>query len=147
MSHIADQIMAFVETTLTCLTTTGSNVRRSQVYDWPASTSHAISISLGSDRKVLPYKKTTVDSDLEINITAHVKVASSLDLDSELLKIRTEINQALSAATKPAPVIDYWESDVSAVFIDQPYEKPIASLLIPWVFRYRRLTADPENWS
>ena len=111
MAHAADGVVDFVVTTLTGLTTTGSNVFRRRVYDVPDANLPALIINMGADtargdsgRANIAY----IDSDLEVNIVIMAK--DSDDLDGTLLDIRAEIDAAFSTAyaTKPATVLDYW---------------------------------------
>jgi hypothetical protein len=140
MAHPSDAVLDFIQTTLTGLSTTGSNVFRTRVYDIPDANIPAITISIGSDTARGDSGRSNIafiDSDLIINL--NIKVKSKDDLDGALTDIREEIFQAFKAAydTRLASILDYWEIGAAEPETFEADTKK-ADMLVNYNFAYRR---------
>lgn len=94
--HRAESILEAVKTTLTGLTTTGTNVERSRVY--PPDSLPALSINKGKDeREPNPSTMGTVESNIEIKIVVYVK---SEAFTTDLNQICAEVYAAMMASNR-----------------------------------------------
>lgn len=140
MAHVADSVIGFVVTTLTGLTTTGTNVFRQRVYDIDDGKLPALCIYMGSDIASDPDGRvniTYIDSVLSVAID--IKAKDRADLDGALLDIRAEVEAALSAAysSRPASVIDYWWASADDPETSESDTRK-GSMRLVYNFHYRR---------
>jgi len=147
MTHRAEQIMAVVTTTLTGLTTTGSNVVRGRASDdeFAGNIENALSIYQGSDEPDAD-SWPIMDSALTVYVDLHVKKITGA-IDTQLNLIREEVTKALHAVEKLglAFVIDVEEGTAGEPEITGAGEKPAAIMRTTWVIKYSRNYNDPGN--
>lgn len=93
MTHRAESILAAVTTTVTDLTTTGSNVVRGLVY--PRDVDYALSVDMGPEIPIKEPNASYQDCYLEVQITAYVKDTGGVD--TALNKIEAEVYAAMMA--------------------------------------------------
>ena len=145
MPHRAEQIMAAVETILTGLTTTGTNVERSRIYEIPAGIDAALSIQMGADEINDDGNMAFIDRLLNIEVIAHVKATSAIDTTLNL--IRREVHVAMYADRRlglgESIVIDTVVNDDGAPELSDRLEKPVALQTLNYIVRYRHSVADP----
>lgn len=143
-----EEIMTTVLTALTGLTTTGVNAFRGRVYALEEGEVPALTIYMGPDEPLGadgPNNFTTLDSDLIVRVTAHVKSATT-QTDTLLNLIRGEVHAALMADVTQGLSYVYTtiplgtdEPDVSG-----EGDQPTASMDINWLFRYRSAVSTLE---
>ena len=143
--HRAESILQSVETTLTGLTTTGTNIQRGRVY--PIETTPALSVYMGSDDTSGDYGATNVgfvDRVLEVIIRSHIKLTSTLDTD--LNKIRAEVYAAMMAdyTLGLSYVINTWLVSDAQPSLSADSEQPTATQDMTYRVHYRHSYASAE---
>lgn len=143
--HRAEQIVVDVITTLTGLTTTGTNVFRGRVYPLQTANLPGLCVFQGPDRPQETSSYTHIDSDLTVYVDIYVK-SSTAQVDTLLNQIRKEVVIALSASYTQGLsfVIDTVEGDADEPDLNGDSDQPAARLRTSWVFRYRRSRSDPS---
>ena len=144
MTHRAESIVSAVVTTLTGLTTTGSNVFRGRVYAVPDASLPALCVYQGEDKIIGQYSQAKYDCAITITVEALVKT-SSTQVDTTLNTIREEVVEALQADYTQglAYVLNTIEGDTSAPELSGEGDKPSAAVRMEWQFHYRRSRTDP----
>lgn len=132
---IAEQILDALTTTVTGLTTTGSNVQRARVYPFAESVNSALTIFMGADEVLQVQANDYIDWELTVVFMAHARATGNPD--QTLNQIRKEIHAAIMADhTQGGLVID-----TNPVIAEEPElssgDKPIASMRIEFSFQYR----------
>ena len=144
-----EQIMAAVLTLITGLTTTGSRVVRGRVYSLDTDSSPALSLYQGADEPLeaenLGWPK--LDSELTVNIQAHVKSSSS-QVDTLLNLIHKEVVIAMDPTAEPPLALSFClsmeEGDVSQPDLSGDGDKPTATMIMQFLIKYRRSRNDPS---
>jgi hypothetical protein len=138
-----EQIMDAVVTTLTGLTTTGSNVVRAQVYDSSSVELPGLAIFMGADIVEEMISNSFYDWVLEVVVESRVKTTSQVD---ELLNtIRGEVHAALFADYTlglPTIVIDLDAISASEPTLSPDGAQPIAIQRLNYVVKYRTARGD-----
>jgi len=144
--HLAEQILAQIETTLTGLATTGANVSRARAYN--LATTPALTIAQGTDAVLDEGRNLThVTRSLSVLITSHVKATTNLE--TELNQIRTEIFAALMADISQglAFVITTELVEDQEPDIESTQEQPTARQQQIWRIIYRHSGTSTEALS
>lgn len=144
-----EQIMAAVLALITGLTTTEARVVRGRTYSLDTDTSPALSLYQGVDEPLedenLSWAK--LDSELTINIQAHVKTSGE-QVDTLLNLINKEVVIALGMTASPplslAFCIDIAEGDISEPEISSDGDKTTATMIMEFLIKYRRSRSDPS---
>ncbi len=150
MAHRADGVASWVVTTLTGLTTTGTNIFRARAFDLADDKTPALAISMGPDTPIVGdagggvTNVGFIHSELQLAIDAKV-ATNATQIDTLLHTIRAEVDVALRAAyaTRPSYVIDFWENGAGAVEVE-PAATKVGVLPITWTFKYMRSINDPN---
>lgn len=141
MTHKAETILNNVESVLTGLTTTGTNVQRARA--WPVSQVPALSIYMASDERDEDLTSGVIKRVLNIDIVAYVRAVGNLE--TTLNQIKTEVFAAITAditlsgaAINAELVID--ERPV----IEAEQEEPTAIMVMSWRVQYRHSATSTE---
>lgn len=145
--HRAEQIMSAIETLLTGLTTTGSNVKRDRVYSWDTANLPALSIFQGDDTPI-PYADRNYfqdDFELTVHIEMHAENADTIPISTTLNQIRKEVIIAIQAdyTLGLSFVIDTEEQIASQPQIEH-INTTTATQVMDFTVKYRRSRADPS---
>ncbi len=140
--------MTTVLSKVTGLTTTGSNVFRGRIYPLEDTDLPALTIYMGSDSPLGengPDTFSFIDSDLNVNISIHVKT-SATQVETTLNLIRREVHVALMADVTQG--LSYVHTTLP-FGTDEPQlsgegEKRTAVMETNWAVRYRALYTDIE---
>ncbi len=140
----AEQIIAEIETLVTGLTTTGSNVQRGQVHPHELAALPALAVFMGADQVVAEYQTNAFDWELSVFIETAVELAdpyTTLDsgIDTQLNTIRKEVHAAimadhtlgLSSVVNVTPVV------ASQPTLSGEGQRPLASQMLEYVVKYR----------
>lgn len=143
--HRAEQIMAAVQTTVTGLATTGTNVERGRADDVPSSKTPALRVAMGDDRIVDPWSDALLDSELEVSIFAMVH-DSATNVETKLNQVRKEVNVALVAnhTLGLAFVHAIVELGARRPTLVGESAKPAAAMEMQYRVKYRRSRLDPS---
>lgn len=141
--HRAETILQAVETALTGLATTGTNVQRARVRT--VETPPALSIEMGSDD--IAFDRSSyprVERDLNVQVIAHVK--NNTSIDSDLNQIRAEVYTALITDRTLGLT---FVTDTESIGDDEPEitgegEKVNARQQLNFVVKYRHSWSDAE---
>ena len=145
MSHVRKLIRDDVVTTLTGLTTTGSNIYRSRVYPLSASKLPGITIYTKSDASeyATNVRPRTILRTLTVVVEAYVQALS--DYDSQLDTIAVEIEEALAVDVTRGG----YAKDTRIVAFDAEYngdgDLPVASAVFTIEVLYSTLENDAET--
>lgn len=145
MTHRAETILNTVETLLTGLATTGSQVTRGRV--WPVDAFPAISIFKGADRRdelddILDEFLTRV---LTINIEIHTTATGNPE--TQLNQVAAEVFAAL-AADKTLGLAYVFNTLLEAddePIIDDSQDTPVASMISTWNINYQHSLTSAES--
>jgi len=145
--HRAQQILDAIVTTVTGLTTTGTNVDLDQVDPVGTSRLPHLSVDMGTDDKLegSDANMSYMDSVLSVGIVARVK--NSTGLSAELNQIRKEVHIAMAADYQlglPAFVIDTVYIGSSVVDKSGELEKEAALQSFNYQVLYRHSLTDPS---
>ena len=145
MSHVRKLIRDDVVTTLTGLTTTGTNIYRSRVYPLAANKLPGITIYTKSDASeyATNVRPRTILRTLTVVVEAYVQALS--DYDSQLDTIAVEIEEALAADVTRGG----YAKDTRIVAFDAEYsgdgDLPVASAVFTIEVLYSTLENDSET--
>ena len=145
MSHVRKLIRDDVVTTLTGLTTTGTNIYRSRVYPLAANKLPGITIYTKSDASeyATNVRPRTILRTLTVVVEAYVQALS--DYDSQLDTIAVEIEEALAADVTRGG----YAKDTRIVAFDAEYrgdgDLPVASAVFTIEVLYSTLENDAET--
>lgn len=146
MAHNEQEILDAIETAVTGLATTGSNVYVTRVYALPRDVDQAITIRMGPS--VPPdggyENQAFVDRLFIVYTRVHVRAAEA-ELDNQALKIEREIISAIMAdiTLGLSFVYDTYFSGRSEPEIDDEAEKPTLAVDIEWSVQHRHSLTDP----
>lgn len=141
--HRRESILQALLTTLTGLTTTGTNVKRARAYAVPSSP--AITISQGADVLLEDWEMASIGRRLSVDITAHVQVTTNLETD--LNQISAEVYAAMTADRTQglAYVFDTNIEAESAPDIGGgDTEKPVARIIMTYALDYEHSDTSAE---
>lgn len=145
--HRAEQILDSIQTLLTGLGVTGSNVARDRVYPIGSTIVSALSIYQGSDDPASTDDQSwnILNSFLTFRIDIQVRLASSTVISQQLNQIRKEIVIALQGtpSLSLAFVVDLIEGSALEP-IEEYGDQPIAKQSFNWTVHYERSRADPS---
>lgn len=151
MTARAEAILTAIETAITGLTTTGSNVERGKVYGYQAAELPALSLYMGEDTPAAEYQTGLVDWELQIRIESMVSIdaadnASLTDstIETQLNLIRSEVHAAVMAdhTLGLSYVIDIIPGTASAPILSGEGAEPTGSQAIEYTIHYRTSRAD-----
>ena len=151
MTARAESILDAVETVLTGLTTTGSNVERGKVYGYQASELPALGLYMGADAPAAEYQTGIIDWELTIRIESMVSIDaannSSLTdstVETQLNLIREEVHAAVMAdhTLGLSYVIDIMPGAASEPILSGDGAEPTGSQIIEYLIHYRTSRAD-----
>lgn len=142
--HRAETIMQAVETTLTGLATTGTNIERTRIRT--SRTQPAISIEMGSDDQMFDrsaYPK--VDRDLQVTIISYVK--NNAQAEQQLNQIRAEVFAAMVADRTLGQtfVIDVENTGDSQPTFSGEADKIVAVQELNYTIKYRHSWTSAES--
>lgn len=143
--HRAEQILAAVQTSVSGLATTGTNVERGRADDVPAGNTPALRVAMGDDRIVDPWAQALLDSELEVSIFAMVH-DSAVNVESKLNQVRKEVNVALVANDTLGLAFVHAIVELGARRPSMTGEsaKPAAAMELQYRVKYRRSRLDPS---
>lgn len=150
--HKEKQVIDAFVSTITGLTTAGSNVELERQFDWPPETVYAIEVAQGADDPVDDDDQSwgLVTSWTTLFVTLIHKGDKS-DAAGALAAMRAEINVALLAyhAAQSSPlglgfVSDVREVGANPVGTDE-FEETESVRIIQWRVRYTRALLDPTQ--
>lgn len=146
MTLRAEQVVAAVQTLVTGLTTTGSNVDRGRGDDIPTDLMPAIRVAVGADTPLDPYLPSLIDSELEVFVTAHAHDTAA-NIETKLNQIRAEATLALLANRTLGLgfVHAIFEMGASRPELAGDLAKPAGRMEMKFKVRYRRSANDPAN--
>lgn len=144
MTHRAESITAAVKTTVTGLTTTGSNVFRGYPYNIEAASVPSLHVRAGSDEKLRDLSQGLTLQRLQITITGAVKSITT-NLETLLAQVRAEVHVALRAdyTLGLAYVHDIDEGEPGEAEF-QNGDQPIATQDWVWYVLYQRSLDNPN---
>ena len=144
MTHRAESIVSAVVTTVTGLTTTGSNVYRGRMTPIAADVSNALRVYLGEDSLLGEYSQAKMDWELTILIESFAK-SPTAQIDTRLNTIREEVTIALQADYTQglAYVINTLEGNAARPEFSAEGEQAMGSQVMEWKIHYRRSRTDP----
>ena len=151
MTARAEAILAAVETAITGLTTTGTNVERGKVYGYQPSELPALGLYMGADSPLAEYQTGLIDWELNIRIESTVSIdaadnASLTDstIETKLNLIRSEVHAAVMAdhTLGLSYVIDIMPGTASEPILSGEGAEPTGSQVIEYLIHYRTSRAD-----
>lgn len=144
MTHRAESITATVATTVTGLTTTGSNVFRGRPYNIEAGDLPALFVRMGAEEKLQDQSQGRTLWQLPIIITGVVK-SITINVETLLNQVRAEVHVALRAdyTLGLAYVYDIDEGAPGDIDIEAG-DQPIASQSWTWAVLYWRAVDNPN---
>lgn len=143
MSHVRQQIRDEVTTTLTGLTTTGTNVYKTRVYPLEASGLPGLTISTPSEEvdDELSSGSRTIFRDLELVVVGYVQATA--DFDNTIDTIAAEVETALMAD----PTLNSLAKDVILDRMETEFStegnQPVGTITIVFRVLYATDDADP----
>jgi hypothetical protein len=145
VTHRAESIAAAVQALVTNLTTTGARVDRGRADNIDSTKCPALRVYVGEDRVVDPWAHALLDSDLEVNVDAHVHT-SAANVETLLHLIRSEVTVALLAdyTLGLAYVHSIVEVGAGRPALEGEMAKPAGKLEMHFVVRYRRSRTNPD---
>jgi hypothetical protein len=148
MTHRAEQILDAMQTALTGLASTGSNVVRGRVY--PSDAERALSVYMGQDQPLGDDGYTNVsfiDRVLEVVIRLHAKTPTATAAVETLLnQSRAEVFAALSADTTLGLdfVISTYPSGDDQPELSADSDQPAGTQAMRWSVHYRHSITSAE---
>lgn len=145
MTHRAELVLAAVQTAVTGLATTTTNVDRGRAEEIPVEKLPALRVAGGDDLVVDPWAHQLLDSELDVSIFAHVHEASA-NVETKLILIRKEVNIALMAdqTLGLAFVHAIVELGAAKPELSGDLAKPAGRMELQYRVKYRRSRTDPS---
>lgn len=143
MTHRAETILNAVTSTVTGLSTTGSNVERGRV--WPVDPRPALSVFKGEDQVSEPEGQFySVVRELQVSIAIHIHATGNPE--TALNQIAAEIFAALTVdrTLGLADVFDTYLIGDDAPEIDDSLDKPTARMVTNWRVVYEHSETSAE---
>ena len=143
MSHVRQQIRERFATTVTGLTTTGSNVFQSRVYNLESGNLPGIIIYTKSEESqpVSIGSSRTIERILSLNVEAYVKAVSNSDDTIDL--IAKEIETAVAADTTLNSLAKDCFLEATEINYNGEGERPISVMTMTYQIMYITAEAAP----
>lgn len=143
--HRAEQILAAVQTSVSGLATTGSNVERGRADDIPAAKTPALRVAMGDDSIVDPWAHALLDSELDVSLYVLVHDAAT-NVETLLNLVRKEVNVALVADHTLGLAFVHAIVEIGArkPNLSGDLAKPAAAMELQYRVKYRRSRTDPS---
>lgn len=143
--HRAEQILDAVVTSLTGLSTTGSNIFRGRHYSLESGSMPALLVYMGSDEPIEMLSQSLIDSLIEVRVESRT-MSPTAQLDESLNQIRKEVTIALQADFSQGLdfVLNLEEGKADEPEFSDSGEQPVARQVMNWRITYRRSRTDPS---
>ena len=144
MTHRAETLLVAVVTTVTGLTTTGSNVYRGKLTPIPPTVNNALKVYLGPDAHLADMSPALQDWELTVYLDSYTR-SPTLQIDTQLNKIREEVTVALNADHTQGLsfVVNTTEGDADEPELSGQAAAASGSMRMAWKFHYRRSRTNP----
>jgi len=145
MTHRAETILSTIETLLTGLATTGSNITRARA--WPLSSDALPAITVFKSDDIRSEEDSVDDflvRSLEVNISIHVR--ETTNLETELNQIAAEIFAAMAADKTLGLeyVFNAFLIGDSEPIIEATQNVPLATMVSGWLISYQHTNESAE---
>ena len=145
MSHIRQQIREQVGTTLTDLTTTGSNVFESRVYPLSDASLPALIIYSKSETSSISTMGTGLGIDRTMTLTIEAYVKANLTFDDTIDTICAEVEVAMGTDPSLNGKVRFSYLESTDIDYDGDGENPIGYATMNYVVEYRTAQNAPST--
>ncbi len=145
MSHIRQQIREQVGTTLTGLTTTGSNVFESRVYPLSDASLPALIIYSKSETSSISTMGTGLGIDRTMTLTVEAYVKANLTFDDTIDTICAEVEVAMGTDPSLNGKVRFSYLESTDIDYDGDGENPIGYATMNYVVEYRTAQNAPST--
>ena len=145
MSHIRQQIREQVGTTLTGLTTTGSNVFESRVYPLSDASLPALIIYSKSETSSISTMGTGLGIDRTMTLTIEAYVKANLTFDDTIDTICAEVEVAMGTDPSLNGKVRFSYLESTDIDYDGDGENPIGYATMNYVVEYRTAQNAPST--
>lgn len=145
MSHIRQQIREQVGTTLTGLTTTGSNVFESRVYPLSDASLPALIIYSKAETSSISTMGTGLGIDRTMTLTIEAYVKANLTFDDTIDTICAEVEVAMGTDPKLNGKVRFSYLESTDIDYDGDGENPIGYATMNYVVEYRTAQNAPST--
>ena len=145
MSHIRQQIREQVGTTLTGLTTTGTNVFQSRVYPLSDSSMPALVIYSKAETSCISTIGTGLGIDRVMTLTIEAYVKANLTFDDTIDTICAEVETAMGNDPKLNGKARFSYLESTDIDYDGDGENPVGYATMNYVVEYRTAQNAPET--
>lgn len=135
MAHKRKQIRDRVETVLTGLTTTGTNVFASRVYPLKASQLPGLLIYTVEEESE-PGGSGAIDRNLTLAVEGHVKAVGGA-IDDTIDLVAEEVEAAIDADRSLNGLVVYCHIASTEIEFDAESEKPVGIIIMKFMINYR----------
>ena len=144
MSHVRQQIREAVATIVTGLTTTGTNVFQSRVYNVQVTELPCLLVYT-KDEIVGPEQGTMIAMQRTLTLTIEGKAKAIADLDDTLDDIAKEVEIAVSADITIGALAHSIFLDSTSIELSGDGDQPIGSVSLNYIVDYMTPFGDPET--
>jgi hypothetical protein len=145
MSHIRQQIREQVGTTLTGLTTTGSNVFESRVYPLSDASLPALIIYSKSETSSISTMGTGLGIDRTMTLTIEAYVKANITFDDTIDTICAEVEVAMGTDPSLNGKVRFSYLESTDIDYDGDGENPIGYATMNYVVEYRTAQNAPST--
>ena len=145
MSHIRQQIREQVGTTLTGLTTTGSNVFESRVYPLSDASLPALIIYSKAETSSISTMGTGLGIDRTMTLTIEAYVKANLTFDDTIDTICAEVEVAMGTDPSLNGKVRFSYLESTDIDYDGDGENPIGYATMNYVVEYRTAQNAPST--
>lgn len=148
MSHVRQRIREAFTTTITGLTTTGTNVFASRV--WAVSDTNLPALLIHTDEETIEVLTVHGPAALQRTLTVRIEgiARATADLDDTLDTICSEVETAINATESASTAGDLLDSPIRLVSITVEYERaerPVGRITMSWSGTYTTAANAPDT--
>lgn len=145
MAHVRQQIREQVVTTVTGLTTTGSNVYDTRVY--PLDDGSLPALSVYATDEVIDEDHTEIGSEQqrELQVVIEGRCKDTTQIEDTLDLIAKEVEVAVSADRSLGGLAYDCRLQRTELSVDDEAEQPLGLMRMEWRVWYRVTATDPET--
>jgi len=142
--HVRQQIRERIATTITGLSTTGSNVFQSRVYPLDVDSLPALLVYTISESSDVDVMGTTLGMNRILNVGIEAYVKAGVDFDDIVDDICKEVEAALGADRTLNNLAKFQYLSATEIQFNGEGDKPVGVVTMNYAVQYRTTTTAPD---
>ena len=142
--HVRQQIRERIATTITGLSTTGSNVFQSRVYPLDVDSLPALLVYTISESSDVDVMGTTLGMNRILNVGIEAYVKATVDFDDIVDDICKEVESALGADRTLNNLAKFQYLSATEIQFNGEGDKPVGVVTMNYAVQYRTTTTAPD---